>query len=167
MGPPDSHGIPRDPRYSGYSYASDCFRVRDFHPLRSDFPDGSASTQMCDLGVLQPRRDRNPGGLGCSPFARHYLGNHCCFLFLPLLRCFSSRRSPLIKGNGSSIHWVAPFGDPGIRGHLHLPRAYRSLSRPSSPSRAKASACCPFLLLSFCSYSVFLPPRTAASKPVV
>ena len=92
---------------------------------------------------------REPYGLGCSPFARHYLGNHCCFLFLPLLRCFSSRRSPLNKGNGSSIHWVAPFGDPGIRGHLHLPRAYRSLSRPSSPSRAKASACCPFLLLSF------------------
>ena len=94
MGPPDSHGIPRDPRYSGYSYASDCFRVRDFHPLRSDFPDGSASTQMCDVGVLQPRRDRNPDGLGCSPFARHYLGNHVCFLFLRVLRCFSSPRSP-------------------------------------------------------------------------
>ena len=29
-------------------------------------------------------------GLGCSPFARHYLGNHCCFLFLQVLRCFSS-----------------------------------------------------------------------------
>jgi len=24
-------------------------------------------------------------------FARHYLGNHYCFLFLPVLRCFSSR----------------------------------------------------------------------------
>ena len=96
---------------------------------------------------------REPCGLGCSPFARHYSGNHCCFLFLPLLRCFSSRRSPHKNGNGPSVHWVAPFGDPGIRGHLHLPRAYRSLSRPSSPSRAKASACCPFLLRSFCSYS--------------
>ena len=37
----------------------------------------------------------NPGvarypGLGCSLFARHYLGNHCYFLFLRLLRCFSS-----------------------------------------------------------------------------
>ena len=46
-------------------------------------------------GVLQPHHGRNRGGLGCSPFARHYLGNHCCFLFLPLLRCFSSRGSPL------------------------------------------------------------------------
>ena len=30
-------------------------------------------------------------GLGYSHFARHYSGNHCCFLFLPVLRCFSSR----------------------------------------------------------------------------
>ena len=28
--------------------------------------------------------------LGCSLFARHYSGNHDCFLFLSLLRCFSS-----------------------------------------------------------------------------
>ena len=104
MGPPDSHGIPRDPRYSGYSYASDCFRVRDFHPLRSDFPDGSASTQMCDAGVLQPRRDRNPDGLGSSPFARHYWGNHSYFLFLRVLRCFSSPRMPPAKGGVSRLH---------------------------------------------------------------
>ena len=29
-------------------------------------------------------------GLGSSAFARRYLRNHCCFLFLRLLRCFSS-----------------------------------------------------------------------------
>ena len=40
--------------------------------------------------VLQPRKCRNIYGLGWSPFARHYLGNHSCFLFLRLLRCFSS-----------------------------------------------------------------------------
>ena len=28
--------------------------------------------------------------LGYSPFARRYYGNHYCFLFLRLLRCFSS-----------------------------------------------------------------------------
>ena len=28
---------------------------------------------------------------------------------------------------------VVPFGNPRINGHLHLPAAYRSLSRPSSP----------------------------------
>ena len=32
-------------------------------------------------------------GLGSSPFARRYLENHCCFLFLRVLRCFSSPRS--------------------------------------------------------------------------
>ena len=41
---------------------------------------------------------------------------------------------------------VVPFGNPRIKGHLHLPAAYRSLSRPSSPVRAKASAIRPFLL---------------------
>ena len=34
---------------------------------------------------------------------------------------------------------VAPFGNPRIRGYLLHPAAYRSLSRPSSPPRAKAS----------------------------
>ena len=33
-------------------------------------------------------------GLGSSPVARHYWGNHCCFLLLEVLRCFSSLRSP-------------------------------------------------------------------------
>ena len=41
---------------------------------------------------------------------------------------------------------VVPFGNRGIKGHLHLPRAYRSLSRPSSPARAKASTIRPYLL---------------------
>jgi hypothetical protein len=34
-------------------------------------------------------------GLGCSPFARRYSGNRFCFLFLRVLRCFSSPRLPL------------------------------------------------------------------------
>jgi hypothetical protein len=29
-------------------------------------------------------------GLGYFPFARHYSGNHFCFLFHQVLRCFSS-----------------------------------------------------------------------------
>ena len=28
---------------------------------------------------------------------------------------------------------VVPFGNPGVNGHMRLTRAYRSLSRPSSP----------------------------------
>ena len=44
-----------------------------------------------------------------------------------------------LRNNWSSTSWVAPFGNPRIRACLQLPAAYRSLSRPSSPSHAKAS----------------------------
>src|SRR2546421_7527407 len=43
--------------------------------------------------------------------------------------------------------WVAPFGDPGITDRSHLPRAFRSVPRPSSPLSAKASTRCPSLAL--------------------
>lgn len=57
------------------------------------------------------------------------------FLFLQVLRCFSSLRSPhRISGDDiPSGCRVVPFGNRRIKGHLHLPDAYRSLSRPSSP----------------------------------
>ena len=57
------------------------------------------------------------------------------FLFLEVLRCFSSLRSPLYlsRDNRPSACWVVPFGNLGVKGYLHLTRAYRSLSRPSSP----------------------------------
>ena len=43
------------------------------------------------LTVLQPPQVRcHTAGLGSCAFARHYLRNHFCFLFLRLLRCFSS-----------------------------------------------------------------------------
>jgi hypothetical protein len=34
---------------------------------------------------------------------------------------------------------VSPFGHPRINAYVRLPEAFRSLSRPSSPVRAKAS----------------------------
>ena len=92
-----------------------------------------------NVSVLQPRARLDAPGLGSSAFARHYLRNHFCFLFLQVLRCFSSLRSPLILGNRSSTCWVPPFGNRRISGYLLLPGAYRSLSRPSSPLRAQAS----------------------------
>ena len=39
--------------------------------------------------------------------------------------------------------WVAPFGHPGIKACSRLPRAFRSVPRPSSPPGAKASTRCP------------------------
>jgi hypothetical protein len=60
--------------------------------LRPTFPGSSASLSSSLTPVLQPPSRRNGLGLGSSAFARHYLRNHVCFLFLHLLRCFSSVR---------------------------------------------------------------------------
>ena len=128
-------------------------RVRSSHALWPDFPVRSARDGSCDGVVLQPRACRDTRGLGSSPFARHYWGNHCYFLFLQVLRCFSSLRwPPALPDNAPSARWVVPFGDPRVKGHLHLTAAFRSLSRPSSPPGAKASTRCPYLL--FCRLTV-------------
>ena len=55
---------------------------------------------------------------------------------------FASR--PYGFRSGYPCGWVAPFGDPGINDCSHLPRAYRSVPRPSSPLSAKASTRCPY-----------------------
>ena len=56
----------------------------------ADFPKSFHFVHMYHIVVLQPHICRNKFGLGSFPFARHYLGNHFCFLLLRLLRCFSS-----------------------------------------------------------------------------
>ena len=75
-----------------------------------------------------------------SPFAHHYSGNLIRFLFLRLLRCFTSPGSPRqMAGDWSSTSRVSPFGHLRIYGCLRLPEAFRSLPRPSSAVGAKAS----------------------------
>ena len=90
-------------------------------------------------------------GLGSSGFARRYSRNRCFFLFLRLLRCFSSPGSlPYVMDwrmdTGGFLQWVSPFRHPWIKGYLLLPVAFRSLSRLSSALSAKASTLCSFLL---------------------
>ena len=80
-------------------------------------------------------------GLGSSDFARHYFRNHFCFLFLRVLRCFSSPGSlhtPMdsVHDDRSSSCRVPPFRHPRLNGYLLLPAAFRSLSRPSSAPSA-------------------------------
>ena len=65
-----------------------------FHALWRNFPEPSIPWMKTFVPVLQPRACRNKRGLGYSRFARHYSGNHSYFLFLRVLRCFSSPRSP-------------------------------------------------------------------------
>ena len=90
-------------------------------------------------------------GLGSSPFARRYLGNRCFFLFLRVLRCFSSPGSPPHAMDSrtddcGSHSRVSPFRYLRINGYVLLPEAFRSLSRLSSALSAKASALRPYSL---------------------
>ena len=112
----------------------------------------------------------NPGavarsGLASFPFARRYLGNHFCFLFLRLLRCFSSPGSLYMAmyspySDWSSSSRVSPFRNRRVNGYLLLTVAYRSLSRLSSALSAKASTLrslyLDLLILAFSIYSVIL-----------
>ena len=75
----------------------------------------------------------------------------CCFLFLRLLRCFSSPGSlPYVMDwrmdDWSSSSRVSPFRYLRLNGYLLLPAAFRSLSRLSSALSAKASTLRSFLL---------------------
>ena len=98
-----------------------------------------------NIAVLQPLCGRNRISLGYSPFARHYLGNHFIvfsssgYLDVSVLRvCAFAIHLQCTRFPHSEI-----FGSKVIR---HLPEAYRSLSRLSSPIRAKASSIRPYLL---------------------
>ena len=63
------------------------------------------------------------------------------FLFLPVLRCFSSRRLLHLKnGDWPSARRVAPFRRLRINSCLQIPGDFRSLPRLSSPLEAKASS---------------------------
>ena len=115
------------------------FRLQDFHLLRCAFPKHfgylqnylpQSSTPIC-----------SQTGLGSFRFARRYSGNRFFFLLLQVLRCFSSLRSPCIAMDSlySDLGLpsrVPPFGYLWIFGCLRLPKAFRSLPRPSSPSGA-------------------------------
>src|SRR5690606_6967885 len=88
---------------------------------------------------------------GCSPFARHYLGNLGCFLFLGVLRWFSSPGSPHTPMYSVCDTRLMTGGFPhseiaGSKVVCHLPNAYRRLPRLSSPLTAKASTVCAYSL---------------------
>ena len=95
-------------------------RIPDYHRLWCDFPDTSAHDASCDGAVLLPQKGRNPSGLGCSPLARHYWGNHCCFLFLRVLRCFSSPGSPLLLFSEMAGLQPAGLSHSEIRGSMAI-----------------------------------------------
>jgi hypothetical protein len=114
------------------------------------FPKTIRLSLAVPCGCPQPRHAMHPG-LGSLPFARRYLGDRGFFLFLRLLRCFSSPAYLPHTMDSCADAWslsmrVAPFGYLRIKRYVPLPEAFRSLSRPSSAVSARASALRPFCL---------------------
>ena len=111
-------------------------RAGGCHPLRPNFPERHARPMR-----MIPRSYNPEGALlrlrfGLFPGRSPLLGESRLFSFPRGTKMFQFPRlapSACADGGCPSDSRVVPFGNPGIRGHLHLPRAYRSLSRPSSP----------------------------------
>jgi hypothetical protein len=91
------------------------------------------------------RRLEHTPGLASSAFAHHYSRNHSCFLFLRVLRCFTSPRShqpayTFSRRRHPMTGARLPHSEiPGSTSGCRLPEAYRRLPRPSSAPDAKAS----------------------------
>ena len=66
-------------------------------------------------GPATPDSPFESPGLGCSEFARHYYRNHGCFLFLGVLRWFTSPRSPPTTMYSSQDNWCSHQLDFSIR----------------------------------------------------
>ena len=118
------------------------FWLRGFHPLWLAFPIPFFYPLGHLLQSITP--DCTQSGLGSFHFARRYFGNRCFFLFLRLLRCFSSPGSLCMAmylpySDRSFSCRVSPFRYLRFNGYLLLPAAFRSLSRLSSALSAKAS----------------------------
>ena len=128
-----------------------CFsrlRVQDYHPLWRDFPDTSAR-----LHLAMPR-SYNPSGTGIPlvwalPRSLATTGGITfCFLFLRVLRCFSSPGSPplLKRMTVRQTAGLPHSGTPGSKTACVSPglfAACRALHRLPEP---QASAVRPFLL---------------------
>ena len=126
-----------------YRLAFRSFQVRGCHPLWRRFL--TPSPRIYGAFCRPSTPDSKLPGLGSFPFARRYLGNRSFFLFLRVLRCFSSPGALLVtyfiqlRVTGHYSRRVSPFGYLRFNACLRLPVAFRSLPRPSSAYGALAS----------------------------
>ena len=104
-------------------------------PSLAGFPKTVLLSKFNQLCSPQPRNKQAYHGLASSAFARRYLGNHYCFLFLPLLRCFSSRRFPS-HSYVLAMRWLR-FAQPGFP--IRIPTAQRLYASPRGFSQLSAS----------------------------
>ena len=92
----DSHRVSRAPRYSGIRFESRSFSPTWLSHAMAPLSRGLRLTTglvTLLLPALQPPTNRDPSGLGCCDFARHYFRNRGFFLFLQVLRWFTSLSS--------------------------------------------------------------------------
>ena len=87
MGPPASDRVTRVRSYSGSTLHLVHFAYGTFTPCGLPFQASSAMNAILDEC---PQPHGRIHGLASFPFARRYSGNRCFFLFLRVLRCFSS-----------------------------------------------------------------------------
>ena len=142
---PSSLRIPRVRRYFGSCSRTSCFA----YVILTLFDAPSHVLRLHSIlliAVLNPAYIAT-AGFASSAFARHYLRNLVWFLFLRVLRCFSSPGSP--RKPMDSVYdtrlfavCVPTFGYLRISAYMQLPAAFRSLSRPSSAPNAKAFSIC-------------------------
>src|SRR5262249_49341958 len=97
-----------------------------------------------------------PSGLGCSPFARRYSGNRVFFLFLQVLRCFSSLGSRhATYGFSDGRPGITPAGFPhsGILGSVPACGSPRLIAASHALHRFLAPRHPPFALSSLTTIS--------------
>ena len=142
MVPAHSIKVSRVSMYSGFRLVSFPFAYGAF-TLSGWLSQNHSAKLVESIMRSEPRDARIPvWALPFSLAATHRIT--CCFLFLRLLRCFSSPGSPPYvmdwrMDDGGFLRRVSPFRYLRINGYLLLPEAFRSLSRPSSALSAKAS----------------------------
>ena len=142
MVPAYSHKVPRVSWYSGSRHVNSSFAYGAF-TLSGRLSQNRSAKLVESIPRSEPQHARTlVWALPFSLAATHRIT--CCFLFLRLLRCFSSPGSlPYVmywrKDTWGLLKWVSPFRNLRIIGYLLLPEAFRSLSRLSSALSAKAS----------------------------
>ncbi len=160
MVPAGSRWISRVPRYSGADSTRSATSLTGLSPSAALLPRSfCCRSSVSFLSVLQPRLPRCHGaGLGFGAFARHYLHYHFCFLFLRVMRCFSSPGSPCALRSAAIARGGLPHSEiRGSAGICPSPRLIAAchvllrLQEPRHPSCALFSF--PF---SFCRRSQLL-----------
>ena len=139
MVPADSRRITRVPRYSGYRYAESCFKYRTFTLCGSSFQKILFTRFIQCRGPTTPQLRCHSHGLGSSPFARHYWGNHCLFSFPAGTKMFQFPRFASPKLAVIPAYCAGGLSHSEIRGSrviCTLPRliaAYHVLHRLCEP----------------------------------